>query len=119
MMLHDLRAASNRKDTCAKGRRPAQRARCRRAVQAKNRRNPSLRQVVGTVAEARLRVNRRKMRHNETTRVLRWLRVATSPCRGYWLSINISRKQVERIITIACEVAGLGYGTDLKINLGP
>lgn len=37
---------------------------------------------------------------------------------GYWLGINISRKQVERIITTACEVAGLRYGTDLKINLG-
>lgn len=37
---------------------------------------------------------------------------------GYWLGINISRKQVERIVTTACEVAGLRYGTDLKINLG-
>jgi hypothetical protein len=37
---------------------------------------------------------------------------------GYWLGINISRKQVERIIMMACEVAGLRYGTDIKINLG-
>ena len=37
---------------------------------------------------------------------------------GYWLGINISRKQVERIVTTACEVAGLRYGNDLKINLG-
>lgn len=36
---------------------------------------------------------------------------------GYWLGINISRKQVERIITTACEVAGIRYGADLKINL--
>jgi hypothetical protein len=37
---------------------------------------------------------------------------------GYWLGTNISRKQVERIVTTACEVAGLRFGHDLKINLG-
>lgn len=37
---------------------------------------------------------------------------------GYWLGINISRKQVERIVSTACEIAGLRYGSDLRINLG-
>jgi hypothetical protein len=37
---------------------------------------------------------------------------------GWWLGINISRKQVERIIQMACEVAGLRYGRDLTVTLG-
>jgi predicted type IV restriction endonuclease len=37
---------------------------------------------------------------------------------GYWLGINISRHQVERILETASEVAGLGYGRDLVLNLG-
>ena len=37
---------------------------------------------------------------------------------GYWVGINISKKQVERIVTMACEVARLTFGVDLKINLG-
>ncbi len=39
-------------------------------------------------------------------------------CSGYWLGINISRHQVERILETACEVAGLSYGRDLVISLG-
>lgn len=37
---------------------------------------------------------------------------------GYWVGTNISKKQVERIVTMACEVAGLTFGIDLKINFG-
>ena len=38
---------------------------------------------------------------------------------GYWIGTNISRHQVEGILEMACEVAGLRFGTDLSINLGP
>ena len=37
---------------------------------------------------------------------------------GFWIGTNISRKQIERILAVACDVAGLRYGADLKINLG-
>jgi hypothetical protein len=37
---------------------------------------------------------------------------------GWWLGINLSRNAIERIIRMACEVAGLRYGGDLKVNLG-
>lgn len=37
---------------------------------------------------------------------------------GYWIGTNVSRKQIERIISMACEVAGLSYGRDLRVNLG-
>lgn len=37
---------------------------------------------------------------------------------GWWLGVNISRKQVERIVRIACKVAGLSFGQDLVIRLG-
>lgn len=37
---------------------------------------------------------------------------------GYWLGTNVSRKQIERIISMACEVAGLIYDRDLQVNLG-
>jgi len=37
---------------------------------------------------------------------------------GWWLGINISRKQVDKIINMACGVAGIKYGTELKVNLG-
>lgn len=37
---------------------------------------------------------------------------------GWWLGINLSRNAIERIIEMACEVAGLRYGVDLKVNLG-
>ena len=37
---------------------------------------------------------------------------------GWWLGVNISRKQVERIVRMACGVADLRFGRDLKIRLG-
>lgn len=37
---------------------------------------------------------------------------------GWWLGVNISRKQVERIIRMACGVADLRFGRDLVIRLG-
>ncbi len=37
---------------------------------------------------------------------------------GWWLGINLSRKAVERIAEMACEVAGLRYGVDLKVKVG-
>lgn len=37
---------------------------------------------------------------------------------GWWLGINLSRAAISRIIEMACEVAGLRYGTDLKVNVG-
>lgn len=37
---------------------------------------------------------------------------------GWWLGVNISRKQVERIIRMACGVADLRFGRDLVIWLG-
>ncbi|MFI5331070.1 MAG: hypothetical protein ACHQ2F_08560 [Desulfobaccales bacterium] len=37
---------------------------------------------------------------------------------GWWLVVHLSKKAIEKIIKMACEVAGLRYGTDLIINLG-
>lgn len=37
---------------------------------------------------------------------------------GWWLGINLSRAAIGRIIEMACEVAGLRLGHDLKVNLG-
>ena len=37
---------------------------------------------------------------------------------GWWLGINLSRKAVERIAEMVCEVAGLRYGVDLKVKVG-
>ncbi|MDA1348700.1 MAG: hypothetical protein O3A47_07525 [Chloroflexi bacterium] len=37
---------------------------------------------------------------------------------GYWIGTNVSRKQVERIILMACDVSGIQYGVDLRINTG-
>jgi len=37
---------------------------------------------------------------------------------GWWLMVNLSKKSAEKIIKMACEVAQLDYGNDLKINLG-
>ena len=37
---------------------------------------------------------------------------------GFWLGINISRHQVERILEIASDVAGLRFGTDFIVTLG-
>ena len=38
---------------------------------------------------------------------------------GYWLKLQFDLKQKKRIIQQACEVAGIGYGTELKINDPP
>ena len=38
---------------------------------------------------------------------------------GYWLILQVDHKQRERIIERACEVAGIGNGTDLRINNPP
>lgn len=37
---------------------------------------------------------------------------------GWWLGVNVSRKAVERIVQMACGVAGLRFGRDLKIRVG-
>ncbi len=36
---------------------------------------------------------------------------------GWWLGTNYSKKNIENIIKMACEVAGLNYGSDLIIKL--
>ncbi len=36
---------------------------------------------------------------------------------GYWIGLNVNQEDIERIIKLACEVAGIGYGTDLTITL--
>lgn len=37
---------------------------------------------------------------------------------GWWLGINLSRPAIERITEMVCEVAGLRFSVDLRINLG-
>jgi len=37
---------------------------------------------------------------------------------GWWPGTNLSRAQIERIIEMACEVAGVKYGRELSVNLG-
>lgn len=37
---------------------------------------------------------------------------------GWYLGVNVSRAQIERIVEMSCDVAGLRYGGDLSINLG-
>ena len=36
---------------------------------------------------------------------------------GYWLGLKHAYVQINSVIKLACEVAGIGYGTDLKITL--
>lgn len=36
----------------------------------------------------------------------------------WWMYAWLSNKQKEKVIRMACEVAGIQYGTDLRINLG-
>lgn len=36
---------------------------------------------------------------------------------GYWLGLKHAYVQINSVIKLACEVAGIGYGTDLKIKL--
>lgn len=37
---------------------------------------------------------------------------------GWWLLVHWSKKGIEKLIKMACEVARVSYGTDLIINLG-
>lgn len=37
---------------------------------------------------------------------------------GWWLYTKLSNKQKEKVIRMACEVAGIKYGTDLQVNFG-
>jgi len=37
---------------------------------------------------------------------------------GWWLGTNLSRRAVERILEMACGVAGLSYGSELVVQLG-
>ena len=37
---------------------------------------------------------------------------------GWWLGTNVSRAQIERVIEMACEVAGISYRHELSVNLG-
>ena len=39
------------------------------------------------------------------------------PDSGWWVDLNHSRSSIERIIAIACEVAGITYGDELKVSL--
>jgi len=36
---------------------------------------------------------------------------------GWWIGTNYSRENIEKIVNMACEVAGLRYGTDVIIRL--
>jgi hypothetical protein len=37
---------------------------------------------------------------------------------GWWLGTNVSRHRIERIVEMACDVARIGYGRELSVNLG-
>lgn len=37
--------------------------------------------------------------------------------KGWWIGTNYSRENIEKIVRMACEVAGLNYGTDVTIKL--
>lgn len=37
---------------------------------------------------------------------------------GWWIYTKLSNKQKERVVKMACEVAGIQYGTDLRVNFG-
>ena len=36
---------------------------------------------------------------------------------GWWMGVNYSKENMEKIIRLACEVSGLKFGTDLIIRL--
>ena len=36
---------------------------------------------------------------------------------GYWIGLSVNQEDIARIIGLVCDVAGIGYGTDLKITL--
>lgn len=37
---------------------------------------------------------------------------------GWWVGTNYSKRNIELILRMACEVAGIKFGSDLKVNLG-
>lgn len=37
---------------------------------------------------------------------------------GWWVGLNYSKEAIKGILSIACEVAGLRFGSDLRVNLG-
>jgi len=37
---------------------------------------------------------------------------------GWWIGANVSRARIEQIIRMACEVAGVKFGSELIVNLG-
>ena len=37
---------------------------------------------------------------------------------GWWLGVNYNKQTIERIIRMACEVAGIDFGNHLQIKLG-
>ncbi len=37
---------------------------------------------------------------------------------GWWILVNLSKRGIERLIKLACEIAPLKYGSDFKVNLG-
>lgn len=37
---------------------------------------------------------------------------------GYWVGTNYNKSQIKQILEMACEVAGLKFGVDLKVDLG-
>ena len=37
---------------------------------------------------------------------------------GWWLGTNYSKRSIERIIRMACEVAGIDFGKQLQLQLG-
>lgn len=39
------------------------------------------------------------------------------PGSGWWVDLNLSRGSIGQVIKIACEVANLEYGVDVKVNL--
>lgn len=41
-----------------------------------------------------------------------------TPGSGWWVDLHMSRPSMERVIQTACEVAGLKFGTDVKVNMG-
>ncbi len=39
-------------------------------------------------------------------------------CDGWWVDTNLSRQQCESRLATACEVAGLSFGSDLRLHFG-
>ncbi len=39
------------------------------------------------------------------------------PGSGWWIDVNLSRRSIKQVITMACEVAGMDFGSDLAVQL--